>query len=138
MYTIETIYEGDLVSRATHVRSGVAIVTDAPPDNQGKGSSFSPSDLLAASLGSCMLTIMGIAARTHGFNIEGTRVHIVKKMASDPRRVSGIDVIMDLPPFPYTENHRRIMEHAAKTCPVALSLHPDIKQEVIFNYGASA
>jgi uncharacterized OsmC-like protein len=134
MYTVETIYEGELITRATHSRSGVELMTDAPPDNQGKGSSFSPTDLLAASLGSCMLTIMGIAARNHNFNLDGTRVHILKKMAADPRRVIGIDVILDLPAGEYSEQQKRILEHAARTCPVALSLHPDIKQEITFNY----
>lgn len=134
MTTVKTIYQGELRTEAVHVASGVKITTDAPVDNQGKGESFSPTDLLAASLGSCMLTIMGIAARTHGFNIDGTQVEILKKMASDPRRVSGIEVKFDFPEINYDSRVRKIIEKAALTCPVALSLHPDIEQKVIFNF----
>ncbi|MCX6290842.1 MAG: OsmC family protein [Bacteroidetes bacterium] len=134
METINTIYTGDLRTIATHVKSGVTIMTDAPPDNQGKGESFSPTDLLAASLGSCMLTIMGIAARTHGINMDGTIIRITKVMASDPRRVSEIQVEFDMPPVKFTEKEKAILDHAARTCPVALSLHPEMKQEIKFNY----
>ncbi|HAL65647.1 MAG TPA: osmotically inducible protein OsmC, partial [Bacteroidales bacterium] len=87
MITIETIYLGELRTKATHLQSGNSIITDAPLDNQGKGEAFSPTDLLAAALASCMLTIMGIAARTHGFNIDGTKAEITKIMESNPRRV---------------------------------------------------
>ena len=92
MITIETVYKGDLRTIAKHVFSGAVLVTDAPLDNNGKGEAFSPTDLLAASLGSCMLTIMGIAARTHGFNIEETKLEIIKKMATDPRRVAEVQI----------------------------------------------
>ena len=85
--TTQTIYLGELRTKATHVRSGNEIITDAPPDNKGKGEYFSPTDLLATSLGSCMITIMGIAAREHGFNIDGTTAKIWKIMDSNPRRV---------------------------------------------------
>ena len=134
MATIQTIYLGELRTEATHVRSGVKIISDAPPDNQGKGESFSPSDLLAASLGSCMVTIMGIAARTHNMNIDGTKIRITKVMASNPRRVSEVHVIFDMPSGNYSEKEKNILDVAARTCPVALSLHPDIRQEVSFNY----
>src|SRR5689334_12696213 len=92
METIHTIYTGDLRTEVKHVRSGVSTFTDAPPDNQGKGESFSPSDMLAASLGSCMATIMGIAGRTHGISIDGMGLRITKFMAANPRRVSAIKV----------------------------------------------
>ncbi len=134
MTTIKTIYSGQLRTEAVHVSSGTKIITDAPLDNNGKGESFSPTDLLAASLGSCMLTIMGIAAKTHGFNIDGTRVNIIKKMASNPRRVSGVEVKFDFPEIYYDSHTRSIIEKAALTCPVALSLHPDLEQNVTFNY----
>lgn len=134
METVRTKYLGDLRTEATHVRSGEKIITDAPVDNQGKGVFFSPTDLLAASLGSCMLTIMGIAARTHGFNIDGTEVKITKVMGTNPRRVVEIVVELNFPTS-YSAKEMKIIELSAKECPVANSLHPDLKQTVIFNYG---
>jgi putative redox protein len=134
MVTVSTVYKGELRTEATHNGSGQSIITDAPLDNNGKGEAFSPTDLLAASLGSCMLTIMGIAARNHKFNIDGTRVEIVKIMASNPRRVSEIKVDLYLPSEVYSESQRRILDVAARTCPVALSLHPDLKQDITLHY----
>jgi putative redox protein len=133
METAKTVYLGDLRTEATHVRSGQKIITDAPVDNQGKGEYFSPTDLLATALGSCMLTIMGIAARTHGFDIDGTDVKITKVMGTNPRRV--VEVIVELNfPKDYTVKEKRFIEISAKECPVANSLHPDLKQTIIFNY----
>ena len=134
METANTKYLGELRTEAVHTRSGVKIITDAPPDNQGKGESFSPSDLLATSLGSCMLTIMGIASRTHGIQMDGTKIKVTKVMASNPRRVSEVHIEFDMPEVPYTEKEKSILENAAQTCPVALSVHPDIKQVLTFNY----
>jgi len=137
METIHTIYLGKLRTEATHVRSGVTLISDAPIDNNGKGESFSPTDLLAASLGSCMITIMGMAADTHQINIDGTKMKITKVMASNPRRVSEIHVEFDMPSGQYTEKEKKLLYHAAQTCPVALSLHHDIKQVMKFNYPSS-
>lgn len=134
MATIKTIYIGDLRTEAQHVQSGSVIVTDAPTDNQGRGEAFSPTDLLAASLGSCMLTIMGIAARTHGFNIDGTRAEITKIMASNPRRVDEVIIHLYFPPNNYTEKEKRIIENSAFTCPVYLSLHENLKKTIHFHY----
>ena len=134
MITASTIYKGDLRTEATHVRSGQVIITDAPPDNNGKGEAFSPTDLLAASLGSCMLTIMGIAARNHGFDMDGTRVEITKVMYSNPRRVGEILAEIYLPAVEYSDSQKRILEVAARTCPVALSLHPDLKQDIRLHF----
>ena len=134
METIHTRYLGELRTEARHRLSGTTLLTDAPPDNQGKGESFSPTDLLAGALGSCMLTIMGIAARTHNITIEGTEIAITKIMASNPRRVSEVVVEFQMPKRAYTEKDRAILEHASRTCPVALSLHPDLIQTVKFNY----
>ncbi len=134
METIHTRYLGELRTEARHRVSGTTLLTDAPPDNQGKGESFSPTDLLAGALGSCMLTIMGIAARTHNIPIEGTEIAITKIMASNPRRVSEVVVEFQMPKRAYTEKDRAILEHASRTCPVALSLHPDLIQTVKFNY----
>lgn len=134
METIKTIYLGGLRTEAEHLKSGQKIITDAPPDNQGKGEAFSPSDLLAASLGSCMLTIMGIVANRHQINIDGTEIKITKVMASNPRRVSEIHIILRMPENNYSEEEKRLLENAAYTCPVAKSLNPEIKQEVTFLY----
>lgn len=132
MATIESTYIGELRTEAVHVFSGNKIITDAPLDNQGKAEAFSPSDLLCASLGSCMMTIMGIAAREHGIELEGTHCSITKVMAPDPRRVTEIHIFFTFPKSDYTEKERAILEHAALHCPVAKSIHPDIQQKVNF------
>lgn len=134
MATIQTKYVGELRTEAEHLQSGVKIITDAPLDNKGKGEAFSPTDLLAASLGSCMLTIMGIAARTYEFDIDGTEMEVTKIMASNPRKVAGVIIEFTMPKNDFTNEQKAIIEHAAHTCPVALSIHPDVKQEVIFKY----
>lgn len=134
METVKTKYLGELRTEATHVRSGEKIITDAPIDNQGKGEYFSPTDMLATALGSCMLTIMGISARTDGFNIDGTEIKITKVMGTAPRRV--VEVIVELFfPTDYTPKEKKIIELSAKECPVANSLHPDLKQTLIFHFG---
>jgi uncharacterized OsmC-like protein len=134
MATVYTEYLGDLRTKALHVQSGNVLITDAPLDNQGRGEAFSPTDMLAASLGSCMLTIIGIAARTHGFNIDGTKLNITKIMASDPRRVSEVVLEFQFPHNNYSAKEKEIILLAAKGCPVARSLHPDLKQSIIMNY----
>ncbi|WP_207428125.1 OsmC family protein [Pedobacter sp. SYSU D00535] len=133
MATSQVTYLGDLRTEATHLQSGERIITDAPVDNKGRGEAFSPTDLLATSLGNCMLTIMGIAARERGINIDGTTCSITKIMAADPRRVSEIHAEIDFSAN-YSEKERSILEHAARTCPVFYSLHPEIKKEIKFNY----
>lgn len=132
--TAEIIYEGRLRTLAVHIQSGYEIVTDAPTDNHGQGAAFSPTDLVATALGSCMLTIMGIYANTHGLAIEATRVSITKVMASEPRRISEVKVRMQIPAGTLKDIERKKLENVALTCPVAKSLHPDIKQDVVFEY----
>lgn len=132
--TVKTTYGGELRTEATHVQSGTVLVTDAPSDNQGKGESFSPTDLLATALGSCMLTIMGIAARTHGFDIDGTTVETTKVMATEPRRVGELVVSFTFPKNSYTDKQKAILETAAHSCPVAHSLSDKLIQTVRFNY----
>ncbi len=134
METIRTIYHGNLRTEALHVKSGQKIITDAPLDNQGKGEAFSPTDLLSASLGSCMLTLMGIAAKTHQIDIEGATMKITKVMASNPRKVAEVIIEFTIPGKSFSEKEKKILEKAALTCPVALSLHPDLKQTVHFSY----
>lgn len=132
--TVKTIYKGDLRSEATHLQSGTTILTDAPTDNHGRGEAFSPTDLLATALGSCMLTIIGLAAKTHGFNIDGTELETTKIMATDPRRVGEVVLTFNFPKNNYTEKERKIIEAAAKSCPVAQSLSEKLVQTVNFNY----
>jgi len=134
MPTSEIVYTGELRTEATHLRSGTRILTDAPVDNQGKGECFSPTDLMATSLGSCMLTIMGIAARNQGFDIDGTRVTITKIMAENPRRIGEIITEPVFPHNKYTDQQRRTLEYITTHCPVSLSLHPDLKQTVKITY----
>jgi len=134
MPTIQTVYRGELRTQLTHVASGQQIFTDAPLDNQGKGEAISPTDMLSASLGSCMLTIMGIAARTHGINLEGVELAITKHMVATPRKVGKIEIIFSNLPKNLDQHQKLLIEKAAKTCPVALSLHPQLEQIVQFNW----
>lgn len=134
MITSEIFYQGNLRTSARHLASGIEIITDAPIDNQGKGEAFSPTDLLSTSLACCMLTIMGIAANTHSIQLEGTKVTLTKKMASEPRRVIEVEIHFWFPEVVYSDKEKRILENAALTCPVAKSLHPDIFQNISFHY----
>ncbi len=134
METSRITYTGDLRTEAVHVKSGQMFITDAPTDNQGLGEAFSPTDLLATSLGVCAITVVGIAARTHGFNVDGTEIKITKIMASDPRRVGELIVEFTFPPIKYSEKEKQIIRHTINTCPVGLSMHPDLKQTFILNF----
>ena len=133
--TAEIIYTGNLHTEATHVQSGTQIQTDAPKDNQGKGEAFSPTDLLATSLATCILTTMAIVAKRDGLSrsIDGAKAEVVKVMESNPRRVSEVHVNIIFPRN-YEEKERKILEHAAHNCPVAKSLHSDVKQFIGFVY----
>lgn len=134
MVEINVLYEGDLHCKATHKPSGVAIETDAPVDNHGKGESFSPTDLLATSLGVCNLTTMEIIMRNEGINLRGSKIRIEKHMSNNlPRRVAKLVVQFDMAKG-IPENKRVFLESAAKNCPVAKSIHPDIKVEYSFIY----
>lgn len=134
MKTSKITYRGNLRTEAVHLKSGNTIITDAPPDNNGKGEAFSPTDLLATSLGSCMLTIMGIMAQRNNIDIEGTTVEITKVMEANPRRVGEIIVAFSMPANNYSEKEKTLLENAAHTCPVAKSLSANLKQTVVFNY----
>ncbi len=134
MNTSEVVYKGELRTTAIHLKSGQQIVTDAPTDNNGKGEAFSPTDLLATSLGCCMLTVMGIVAKRHTINMDGTKVEVLKVMGDNPRRVSEVHIEMYFPKNNYSEKERNLLEHTALACPVAKSLHPDIKQKTRFHY----
>ena len=130
MATSNVIYLGNLRTKATHLLSGVEIVTDAPLDNNGKGEAFSPTDMAATSLASCMLTIMGIGARSHGFSMDGTTAEVTKIMGTEPRRIIEIVINIQFPPNNFTDKQKEFFRRTADTCPVAKSLHPDIKQTV--------
>lgn len=132
MNTSTVVYLGELRTEATHTRSGSSILTDAPPDNQGKGTTFSPTDLLATSLACCMITVMGIKARDKGWDMDGTKAEIIKEMASDPRRVQAVRVRLTFPKGDWTAEQKKILEHTAITCPVAKSLHSDLIQDIDF------
>jgi len=134
MATIKTIYLGDLGTENEHLQSGNKVITDAPTDNRGKGEFFSSTDLLATALGSCIMTIMGIKARDNGIDIEGTEIEVTKIMASDPRRVAEVVVDFYFPNKNYTEEEKKLVESVAGTSPVPLSLHPELKQTIKFNW----
>ena len=134
MDTALVTYLGDLRNEAVHLRSGQRLLTDAPPDNQGKGEAFSPTDLLCTSLACCMMTIVGIAARDRGLPLVGLSARVVKHMANDPRRVERIEVHLSMDAAGLDEKARTILERSARTCPVALSLRADLVQEVTFAY----
>ena len=134
MVTIKTDYVGQLRTQATHVQSNNNIITDAPTDNNGKGEAFSPTDLVAGSLCSCMMTIMGIMARRDGFDLDGMKGEVTKVMVADPRRISEIHIDFTWSnPHP-EEKMREKLKRGALTCPVALSLHPDIEQKINFDF----
>jgi uncharacterized OsmC-like protein len=135
METVKTTYLGNLRTEAVHVQSGTKIITDAPNDNHGKGEAFSPTDLFAASYASCALTIIGIAARTHGFNIDGTEVKTKKVMGENPRRIVELAVEFTFPADNYSAKERRIIEGAIKSCPVANSLPEALKITKTVRFG---
>lgn len=135
MVGIDLVYEGALHTSAVHGPSGSTLATDAPRDNEGLGESFSPTDLLAAALGSCILTTMGIVARRHEWPIEGSTARIEKHMTPQPgRRVGRLVVEFSLPEL--DERARTVLERAAHTCPVHRSLHPDVELDLRFLWGA--
>ena len=133
MSDIKIKYKRNLRTTATHVSSGSKIITDAPLDNKGKGEKFSPTDLFATALGSCMLTIMGITAQTHGINIDDTEVTVKKIMGVNPRRVSCIKIIINIY-NDISEKDRKLLIKAAHHCPVSKSINPDIEEDVTFNF----
>ena len=133
--TSQIIYKGDLRTTATHLQSGTVIETDAPTDNQGKGEKFSPTDLMATSLGTCMITTMAIKARTMDIQLDGTRLEVTKIMVSDPRRIGKIVVHLFFPPeLVLDEKQKEILERTARTCPVERTLHPNVELDMQFNW----
>lgn len=126
--TSEITYLGDLRTRATHIASGQTLETDAPVDNQGRGSAFSPTDLCATSLASCLLTIMGIKARDAGIDMTGTTIRLLKVMSADPpRRIDRIEMHMHMPARDYTSDQKAVLTQASASCPVCRSLSASIE-----------
>jgi uncharacterized OsmC-like protein len=131
--TSKVTYLGDLRTSSIHIQSGSEIISDAPVDNNGKGEAFSPTDTVANALASCMLTVMGIKARSMNVALEGTTAEVTKIMQAEPRKISRIEVIFHMK-SDADEKARIILERTALTCPVYLSLHPDIDKDIVFNW----
>jgi len=131
--TSQVTYLGDLRTESTHLKSGDTYLTDAPTDNNGKGEAFSPTDTVATGLASCMLTVMGIKARDMENDLTGSTAQVTKTMASNPRRILQIDVILDMKGN-CDQRTQLILERVANTCPVHHSLHPDIVKNITFNW----
>jgi putative redox protein len=134
MVSMTGVYLGELRTEATHLRSGNRIITDAPPDNNGKGEAFSPTDLTCASLNSCMMTLMGMLAQREGIDLKGLRSEIIKIMASNPRKIAEVQITFFHDNLVATDVQKEKLRRAALTCPVALSLSSDLKQIVNFNF----
>ena len=134
MVEIDVAYQGDLRTSCQHGPSGRELETDAPVDNQGRGESFSPTDLLATALGTCTLTVMGIVARREGWDLEGARTRVEKHMVADPvRRVGRLVLSFELPAG-LSADAQAVLEQAARTCPVKQSIHPEIETEFVFRW----
>ncbi|MCS6975055.1 MAG: OsmC family protein [Cyclobacteriaceae bacterium] len=134
MTTLTAVYEGDLRTRLNHTRSGQSFITDAPPDNQGKGEAFSPTDLVCAALASCMLTTMGIVAAREGIDMKGMKAEVLKIMTASPRKIAEIQITLYHPQLSATEAQKQKLRNTALSCPVALSLHDSVKQSVTFQF----
>ncbi|TDQ30963.1 OsmC family protein [Zeaxanthinibacter enoshimensis] len=129
--TSKVTYLGELRTKAEHIASGNEIISDAPVDNHGLGQAFSPTDTVATALASCMLTVMGIKSNTLDVSLQGAVAEVVKHMSADPRMISRVEVTLHLPSR-VSEKDRAILERTGKTCPVLLSLHPDVKKDIRF------
>lgn len=132
--TSKVTYTGDLRTEAIHIKSTKRIITDAPTDNNGKGAAFSPTDLLATSLASCMITIMGIAARARNNDVDGMYAEVEKVMAANPRRVAEVVIDLYWDNAPTDQKLIDLLKEAGLKCPVAQSLHPDLRQTVRFHF----
>jgi len=134
MSTSKVTYLGNLRTECEHIKSGNTFITDAPIDNNGKGEAFSPTDTVATGLANCMLTVMGIKAHDLGVILDGSTAMITKTMASNPRRIAKIEIVMQLPDG-VSNKHQKILENTSNTCPVHHSLHPDIEKIIEFIWG---
>lgn len=135
MSTATVKYLGNLRTECEHLASGAKYITDAPVDNNGKGEAFSPTDTVATGLANCMMTMMGIKARDLEVDLKYSFATVTKTMAANPRRISKIEVIFELP-VNVSKKNQKILENTANTCPVMFSLHPDIEKLVVFNWNS--
>ncbi len=133
MVKITVLYQGEKHCQLTHGPSGAHVATDAPKDNNGRGEAFSPTDLVGAALGSCMLTVMAIAAEKDGVELKNARATMEKEMVANPRRISQLTVVLHLPQS-VPHDYRKKLEDVGHNCPVILSLHPDLKIPIQFHY----
>ena len=133
-HIIENTYVGDLRTSSKHIKSGQEIITDAPVDNKGKGEAFAPTDLVSSALCSCMTTVMGICAEKGGFKMPNSIAKIKKIMSSDPRKIKEINIEINFEENSLTDIQKKKLESIGRNCPVAKSLHPEIKQNIIFNF----
>ncbi|HOD11412.1 MAG TPA: OsmC family protein [Flavobacterium sp.] len=133
MATSKITYQGELRTKCIHLQSGTEILTDAPTDNHGKGEAFSPTDLVATALGSCMVSIMAIKTRDLDLELKDSTLEVTKIMQAEPRKIAKIVVVLNMS-IETSDKNKTILERAAMTCPVLLSLHPDIEKEVTFNW----
>jgi len=133
MPTSKVTYLGDLRTSSIHLQSDSEIISDAPTDNNGKGEAFSPTDTVANGLATCMFTVMGIKARDMNIDFSGATAEVTKIMAADPRRISEIHITFDMK-MTADDKTKTILERTAETCPVNMSLHPDIKRVIVFNW----
>ena len=133
-HIIENTYVGDLRTSSKHIKSGQEIITDAPVDNNGKGEAFAPTDLVSSALCSCMTTVMGICAEKGGFKMPNSIAKIQKIMNSDPRKIKEIHIELNFEENSLTDIQKNKLESVGRNCPVANSLHPEIKQNIIFNF----
>jgi uncharacterized OsmC-like protein len=131
--TSKITYLGELRTTSVHLQSGTEILSDAPTDNHGKGEAFSPTDLVANSLGTCMVSIMAIKSKDLNVDLVGSTVEVTKIMNPEPRKIAKIVVVLNMS-IAADEKTRTILERVAMNCPVLLSLHPDIEKEVTFNW----
>lgn len=131
--TSKITYLGDLRTSSIHIQSGTEILSDAPVDNNGKGEAFSPTDLVANALGSCMMTIMAIKSRDLNVDLIGSTIEVTKIMQAEPRRISEIRIVLNMS-VAVDQKNRTILERAAMTCPVFLSLNPEIRKDIVFNW----
>lgn len=133
--TATVVYKGQLRCECTHLQSGTIIETDAPTDNRGKGERFSPTDTVCVALATCIVTTMGIKSADMNIDLTGTNIEVKKHMVADPRRIGQIDVILNFPAtLQLDEKDRTILQRVGDNCPVAKSLHPDLKLNVMYNW----
>ena len=131
---MKAIYMGGLRTEVTHLKSGNKVITDAPPDNNGRGEAFSPTDLTCASLNSCMMTLMGMLADRENINLTGLKADIVKVMAANPRKIAEVQITFTHDSLVATDIQKEKLKRAAMTYPVGLSLNDELKQNIVFNF----